>query len=62
MMLCRGLIALKTAAFGGKLGYQDTAIPDYFTALREQDLEEMVEEEKVLLQDFHIKNMTHTNL
>lgn len=49
ILFCRGLRALKAAAFGGSLGYQDAAIPDYFTALREQDLEEMVEEEKVLI-------------
>ena len=30
---------------GNKLQYQDMAIPNYFEALREQDLEELIEEE-----------------
>ena len=37
-------------------------MPDYFQALREQDLEEMVEEERVFLDDFNIQNMTERNL
>lgn len=36
---------VKTCLFGKQLEYQKTAIPDYFWALREQDLEELIEEE-----------------
>ena len=40
---------LRDKIFGASLGYQDSAIPDYFSSLRDQDLEELIEEEKVLL-------------
>ena len=36
-------------------------MPDYFEALREQDLDEMIEEENVFTQDFNIQNLTDEN-
>ena len=37
-------------------------IPNYFDALREPDLEELVEEEQTLAYDFGIQNMSESNL
>jgi len=42
--------------------FQQTEIPPYFEALREQDLDEMVEEEKVFVYEFNSQNMTESNL
>ena len=36
--------------------------PDYFNSLREQDLEEMVEEEQTFVHDFKIQNISANNL
>ena len=44
------------------LEYQQAHLPDYYEALPEQELEEMVEEEKVFLHDFNSQNMTEKNL
>lgn len=62
LCLSTAVKAFRAAAFGAPLGYQDTAVPDYFSALRAQDLEELVEEEKVLLQDFEVQGMNSRNL
>ena len=45
-----------------KLLFQELAIPSYFDALREPDLEELVEEEQTLAYDFGIQNMSESNL
>ena len=45
-----------------KLLFQEMQIPSYFDALREPDLEELVEEEQTLAYDFGIQNMSEPNL
>jgi hypothetical protein len=37
-------------------------IPSFFQALRQEDLEEMIEEEKVYVYDLNTQNMTEKNL
>lgn len=44
------------------LQFQEMQIPSYFDALREPDLEELVEEEQTLAYDFGIQNMSESNL
>lgn len=48
--------------YGKKLQYQESAIPDYFQALRQQDLEELIEEEQTFSEEFNIQNISHRNL
>lgn len=48
--------------WNARITFQQTAVPDYFSALRMPDLEELVDEEKMLLFDFGIQNMTEQNL
>lgn len=38
------------------------AVPDYFECLREQDLEELIDEEQVFVYDFRIQNMDPVNI
>jgi hypothetical protein len=40
--------------WNSRIGFQNTVVPDYFHALKMADLEELVEEEKILLFDFGI--------
>jgi len=47
---------------GSLLAYQEAEVPDYFEALREQELEEMVDEEKMFLQELGSQNMSEKNL
>jgi hypothetical protein len=54
------LIAILRPA--NNLAFQDLAIPSYFAALRELDLEELVEEEQTFAIDFGIQNISATNL
>merc|ERR1711957_185786 len=51
-----------TLMYGKKLEYQDSAIPDYFQALRQQDLEELIEEEQTFYEEFNIQNISQRNL
>jgi hypothetical protein len=48
--------------YGKKLEYQESAIPDYFQALRQQDLEELIEEEQTFYDEFNIQNISQKNL
>jgi len=42
--------------------YQQTKVPNYYDALREQDLEELVEEEQTFVADFNTQNVSEFNL
>ena len=54
--------SLKSRAPGAKLDYPESGIPDYLWALREQDLEELVEEEQTFLYDFNVVNVDERTL
>lgn len=47
---------------GKKLVYQETQIPDYFQALRPEDLEELVDEEHIFADEYKIRNLTARNM
>ena len=54
--------SLKSWKPGAKLDYPESGIPDYLWALREQDLEELVEEEQTFLYDFNVVNVDERTL
>ena len=48
------LVGVKNYFFGKDMLYQETDVPPYFWALREQDLEELIEEEQVFCCEFNV--------
>mmetsp|Transcript_12409 Transcript_12409/g.20845 ORF Transcript_12409/g.20845 Transcript_12409/m.20845 type:complete len:335 (-) Transcript_12409:40-1044(-) len=54
--------SLGRAIYGSQLKFQKTELPNYFKALREQDLEEMVEEEQIFASEFGLENMKKEKL
>ena len=44
------------------LNYQESQAPEYFSSLREQDLEELVDEELIFIQEFGVQNMNENNI
>jgi len=62
-MVVQTMQKIKTSIYGiQKLEFQTMAVPDYFECLREQDLEELVDEEQVFVYDFRIQNMDPENI
>ena len=54
---------IKSQVYGiQKLEFQTTAVPNYFECLREQDLEELVDEEQMYTYDFRVTNMDPENI
>lgn len=44
------------------MDFQESKIPNYYDALREQDLEELLEEEQTYAIDFKTMNVSEFNL